>query len=443
MEQRLRTIRGLTPVPLNVEQKNMTCAGLNWAVVGTLYDQPKDGTNVTMLDTVVPDFFKRRKAGEKFFNPMSIEKVTVASTGSDYHIITIGNTCASPVLKGEQRTVGGLKFRSIPNYVAGGIRYPIEYQALTPDEIFRLNVEVSTACLSKRGRSDSDLWESMAEYRQTLQLLKNPLEKIRNISSILLKSASSKDPTIRNLLKEVSGGYLLYRYGITPLMKDVENILKSLQKVSGKQLKTTRSNGQISARKTVTGSSSVDTNNIIFSNEVVDVVTMRAMCLDEVDLSFGSNLGFSTKGLVTLPWELTGYSFVADWFFNIGDYLGSMAPAPGWKLLGSCIVINRVTSNAYTYSSTGMSSPAWQLAAPLNGTIGVVRELKTRGSLAPAGVVLRDDFRFDDFKRSADAFSLLAQRFIKIKDLVGPQPNLSAFRQKSAYKNWLNQPGVT
>jgi hypothetical protein len=395
-----------------------------------------------MIDSIVPDFHKRRKAGEVFFNDMTKSKVTVASSGSAFNLISKANTCNSPVLKGEQRIDGVLTNLWVPHYAYRGLVYlPSELLALSEGDIRRLEVQCSTEVLSKRGRSDSDLWESMAEYKQTLDLLKNPLDKIRSLSSQLLQSSSTVAG--RRLLKEVSGGYLLYRYGVIPLMKDIESIINSLKKVTGKQRKTSRSFGSLTARQTTSGTSSWNGASFSYTAKVTDTVNLRCMSLDEVDLSFIGNLGFSFKGLVTLPWELTGYSFVADWFLNIGDFLGSKAPSLGYNQLGSCMVTNRVTATSYEVTGTGYSDPFWDLASPLTGTTSVVRETTTRRALAPASVVLKNDFRFENFTRTADAFALLASRFTKVSNLIGPQPNLSAFRQRSSYAKWLNQPGVT
>jgi hypothetical protein len=445
MERRIRSRRGFTNKPRTIEERNWSCSpGANqWVFASNNQPIWDEGESETMIDSVSPDFHKRRAKGEVFFNDMWYEKVTGSASGSTYHLQYNNPVSPCGAVPERRMAEGHCSQRCVPNVVVDGIRYPIEATVVSQSDVDRMVVGVSTEVLSKRGRSDSDLWESMAEYKQTLELLQNPLNRLRSLSSKLLQSANGPS---RVLLKEVSGGYLLYRYGIIPLMKDIESILKSLSRVTGKQRKTVRASD---SRFAVAGSSGPFLLDVIegtWKRETRDNIIVRAMSLDEVDLSFGSNLGFSFKGLVTLPWELTGYSFVADWFLNVGDYLGAHAPAPGYKQLGSCVVVQRVTSNAYTYASTGISpsgqSVNAQMVTPLTGSCAMVRISRTRGALAYPGVVIKSDFKFDSFTRAADAFSLLAQRFIKVKTLVGPQPNLSAFRQKSAYNKWLNQPDV-
>jgi len=281
----------------------------------------------------------------------------------------------------------------------------------------------------------------LAEYRQALELLQNPITRAKDILNKIEKSYN-RGGTSRGLLKEVSGAYLLKRFGIDPLLKDIQSVLNTLQRASGLQRKTTRASNSMNLKLREGGLSSFDTNNITYTHDVVDAVTVRGMSLDEVDLSFGATVGFSTKGLITLPWELIGYSFVADYFANIGDYLGALAPAPGYKLLGSSLTVSRVTSNSYSWTSTGMTSPAWELASPFNGSTAIVRELKTRRPLNQPSIVMRSDLKLDSFTRSATLMALLAQRFARLSKLIGPQPNLSAFKQKSSYRKWLDTPGV-
>jgi hypothetical protein len=429
---RLRKERGIVGTPIYIETRTPPS---DWAVQNTVYDTYLAGENRTMVDVVTPDFNLLRKSGNVVFTPMNREIVTVAAQGSDYHIRNIHAPFP------EQRTRGGtLGNYCVPNVVVDGIRYPLESSVLDPGDVNSLMIECSTEALSKRGRSDSDIWESLAEYRQALALLENPINRLKTLASKLEAPGNSKS---RLLLKEVSGAYLLKRFGIDPLLKDIQSVLKSLQRVTGKQRKTTRAKGSLFGTRTIGGSSSFDWNDITYTQDVVEKVDVRAMCLDEVDISFGGNIGFSTRGLITLPWELLGYSFLADYLANIGDIIGANAPAPGYNLLGSCLTVNRVLTNAYTWTSTGRPLvPDVPLASPFNGQTAVVRQTRSRGPLTQPGFVIRSDLKLDQFTRSATLLTLLANRFTKISKFVGPQPNLSAFRQRSAYTKWAQAVGL-
>lgn len=439
MDMRVRSSRGIKSSGAPVFVHSINCGdSTSWYPSGFV-PSTLSGVDETMLDYVVPRFRERRRAGEVFFNNMSHTRVEVNSQGTDWHRKNQSLSCATPgnLRYGEQKVVGGIPIQCIPTDIDGR---PLEPLAIDQSEIDRITTLVSTEVLSKRGRSDSDLWETLAEYKQVLDLLQNPLTKLQDLSSRLLK-ATQRSSASRGLMSEISSGYLLYRYGITPLMKDVENIIKSLSKVTGNQRKTTRASERLFASRNTSGV--VVPYGVLESSwvcETRDSINIRGMSLDEVDTSFLGNLGFSFKSLTTLPWELMTYSFVADWFANVGDVIGAHAPSLGYKQLGSCLVIERVTSQSYLFNA--VEKPGYTLVSPCQGSVGLVRQSKTRSPLAYPGLALKSDFRFSEFTRAADATALIASRFSKIKQLVGPTPRY-AFREKKAYSHWLNQPGVT
>lgn len=442
MELRLRTQREIKPIIGIVTSRTTSCGdSTSFYPTGTV-GASSAGTDLTMLDYVIPRFHARQKAGEVFFNPMSRDRVTVSASSSPWTQKSNTMSCSTPgnIRYGEQKVDGGVPLRLVPNQIGLGLWYPAEDTAVSAADIARASTLVSTEVLAKRGRQDSEIWESLAEYKQTLQLLENPLTKLRSLSSRVLNSAE-RNSTSRGLLKEVSGGYLIMRYGIKPLLNDIANILDSLKKVTGKQRKTSRASESLYATKGSSGSLTFLSLDSTWTRETVDSVVLRGMSLDEVELDIFGNLGFSFKGLLTLPWELTGYSFVADWFANIGDYINASAPSLGYNQLGSCLTMSRVTSQAYRFAATANPGSGVTLIAPCQGAVGIVRETKLRGPLSRPGVALKTDFGFSQFTRSADAFSLLAQRFTKINKLVGgAQPR--AFREKRSYQRWLDQPDV-
>jgi hypothetical protein len=161
------------------------------------------------------------------------------------------------------------------------------------------------------------------------------------------------------------------------------------------------------------------------------------MSLDEVDVSFANNLGLSTRGFLLLPWQLLSYSFVADWFANFSDYISASLPSFGYKQLGSCLVEERVIGNGYTLNYTNENPTNYTMNTAPNGTVGIISVTKRRTALEPAGLVIKNDFRFDKFTRLADALTLFSSRFGGLAKL-GPFPNNSAFRDKKAYARWAD-----
>jgi hypothetical protein len=443
MEQRLRSQYDITATPINSRIFPISCANRNWSA-WALGDYYLNGTSKVMLDYVIPRFKARQKAGEKFFNDMQKDEVTVSTSGSGGLFTTIANACTSPNIKAMTEVsagwVGALTPRSVAN--SRGHKFPLQIESLNASEIARAQRAVSTEVLAKIGTGSAEMWESVAQYGQTLDLLRNPLRRIQELSSRLLNSASRGNAS-RQLLSEVSGGYLLYRYGILPAMKDIENILSSLTKEAGQMEKTSRAKEQLSADSIASGVTVTSAINAGWHRQSADVVTIRGMHLDKGYVSFANTLGFDFKGLLLLPVQLTSYSFVADWFYNLSSYIKATIPAFGWTPIGGCLVTTRVTSSAYTLTSIVNNLPGTNVitTAP-SGSAAIITQSVTRQPLLPASFERQSDFKFDKFTRVADALSLVANRLVKVNTLVGPQPNFSAFHNKKAYSRWASQPGV-
>jgi hypothetical protein len=146
---------------------------------------------------------------------------------------------------------------------------------------------------------------------------------------------------------------------------------------------------------------------------VSDRVQIRAMSLDEHVLSEANNVGLTSKGLITLPWELVRYSFVLDWFLTVGDFLGAITPAFGWTQLGSCYVIRREQAVSINALDT-IPGAGYVIDTPCSGGFTYLRDTRQRIVGLPApGVVVRSDFRFSNLSRCLDAFALLAQQVLK------------------------------
>jgi len=436
MAQRSRSDYQIFGNPVTTYAYHTVCGDNAWHSNGALA-AALNGSKKVMADYVTPRFNSRRAAGERFFSNMYKEEVTVSTVGTGYQLRSNANSCSSPAHKAEYRSDGPIVQVFIPAEAVNerGHYIPRISTALSDAEILAAQKRVSTEVLSKRGTGDSELWESLAEYRQTIELLRNPLTQLKDLSKRLLHNVDS-GVFSRGLLKEVSAGYLLYRYGITPLMKDIRDILSSLHKEGGHKEVTQRAREQLTATSVITGTTTWDIFRANWSNLVDDVVTVRGMSLDQGYVSYANNLGLSFKGLAVLPLQLTSYSFVADWFTNLSSYVQATIPALGWKQLGSCLVTTRATSNAYQLTSVIGTNSNYTVTEAPTGSIGIVRLSTTRTPLLPASFEIKPDFRFDEFKRVADAAALVSSRFIKLNGLVGPLPNNSAFRDRKAYRDW-------
>lgn len=283
---------------------------------------------------------------------------------------------------------------------------------VSDESIANMVTEATTKCLNQRGRGDSsNLFESVAEISKTLQMVSQPIKTLHKLVS---KAAKTRREGIQALGRDYNPAslWLQYRYGIVPVIKDIEGILRGIERPRGLVRQTVR--GNVSSHETLVVQSQtvISPMTSIILRQTEDDVTVRAMSLDEYVADLSSNVGFTTKGLITVPYELMKLSFVLDWLVNVGDYLGAIVPAFGLKQLGSCVVTKRKLRSTWTILSTSITAGAELVTSP-SGVANLTEETTIRRSLGSPGIVYKSDFRLDNNVRLADAFSLLAQRMLR------------------------------
>jgi len=211
----------------------------------------------------------------------------------------------------------------------------------------------------------------------------------------------------------------MYRYGIGPLISDVNTILEAGNKAVGRLRRTARGNISLSASDQPAVSATF--GNVRFDGLVTreDNLTVRAMSLDEVEVTAALNRGFGLKEYVTAPYELIPLSFVLDWFVNVQDYLRALVPALGVHPLGSCYTVERIqTVSLATLGQTGIAG-GHEVLVQDTGTASVITTRKERYlGLPTAGVVVKSDFRFDHITRSLDALTLTHMHFVRHLDEI-------------------------
>lgn len=380
-----------------------SCSNSSFAQIGT---QPlyAVGDILTMNDVVVPNFHKRRLAGEVFFNTLAKKQIIASRSngnGVQRRQTNLPINCSGINRYPAYRDVGN-QVENLYSVVKTGALcglLPALVSVVSTNDINNGVVEAQTRALNARGRTDANLWETFAE-------LDKALGSLTGIFKDTYRTMRSRN--LQGFVKNASRGYLGWRYGIKPMLSDVNAVIEGLKLKTGSSRQTSRGNVLIqnTQNKTVTYSGSGVVVNIL--EQAAHTVTIRAMSLDDVDLSTLNNVGFTTKGLITLPWELVNKSFVLDWIFNIGDFLGSISPSPGWRQLGSATTIQEEW--VLSISAIGTSAAAnFTIEVPCSGGYTIHQIVKNRfpGPFTP-GFAVKSDLRFDNVTRCLDALSLLA-----------------------------------
>lgn len=189
--------------------------------------------------------------------------------------------------------------------------------------------------LTDKVRGNLDLSIDLAEYRKTLKMLKLSNEAMDYTKTFVNRYG---------IPKVLSKAWLTYQYGVRPL-------LGSIFGVADEMLRDVLGNSQ---HYFVRESEMFVPTSVVYSHMLAGTLSMKVASssikksvtigmdirTDQFDLARWSSLN-----PVSIAWELTPFSFVADWFLNVGGYLRNMETY--------CLYANKFRSGYTTYLSAG------------------------------------------------------------------------------------------
>lgn len=315
------------------------------------------GEFTTTRDVVTPDFRRKMKEGVIINNPFTSTKETCSFTPAGY-TGTLVSTTTPPYAP----CVTWKFVRSGANGIGDRVRsIPLDIDQIITD-----------ACTDALGKIDDPTAEGMvivAELQKTISMLKAPLAGIAQALSSVGK--------VRGVASGVSNQYLMWIFGVLPLMHDIENILKALQTAPQKR-RTARSLRSTSATINWTRP---------YTGEAVGTVTgvgtrtvsVRAGSLYEFDFDLGiSKYGFSISNIPSALWELMPYSFVVDWFLNVQQFIAALSPTIGVKRLAEWYSIHDVTVRREILGSVTTGYPGSWVTSGGGDVATSIIETKTR-----------------------------------------------------------------
>lgn len=292
-----------------------------------------------------------------------------------------------------------------------------------------LKQEALLKAYAKLGAGDLLLSADLGEIRETIEMLKRPTVALRNfmkrdgganrkkllrfLQALRKRSAGELS---RDAFKEVSKAWLEYRYGWSPLIRTLAEVLKELEEKQGSifdplKIRSVRAKVVKTASYTkidtmcYTGFNSVTGCSREFVDEVTGTASVQYR--QSKPLATDVKLGLSPRFIPELVWELTKLSFVWDWLFTIGPWIQSFRYKPEITVLGSTegVKLKRDSTLKLGYYG-GKIMPGgpgkWRYRS-------YSRAVSTYRPLYPvfrAGDVM-------DLKRSCDAVALILQRALR------------------------------
>jgi hypothetical protein len=279
------------------------------------------------------------------------------------------------------------------------------FQLLSSKDVDTLIDEVSTRALGNIHTSEAGMAENVAEASSTINMLRHPISSFWRFH---------KKQKAKSLVMSAASAWLMYRYGIRPLVLSTVEALEILAKANRPVRQTTRARGSLTANESTISVARTGANDIAdLGIQKTESVICRAWSIDEVIGNTITDLGFGGKDLLRLPWNLVTASFVADWFVNIGDFIGAVAQSFYPASLGRCYTTRHVVTDMRTVYNYRKSASAPSNYSVITGSEGwwrcddvwYVREPFLR---APR-IVVKANFGFHNAARIADAYALIAQ----------------------------------
>jgi hypothetical protein len=313
------------------------------------YEQGREYS--VMWDVEIPNFTKRKAAGEVFFNGMYSENLTASVTPATY--------------------AADYAYRGDPDYCVGKAYIPTLVAPITSSSSTTTGPALIDAFLqqfdTERGIAVAKAWANVDETELLAYATIGELpETVKWLGDLyrrgigIVKFFTSKKARLKYEFrsKKVSGQdqrdamsnmWLELRYAVRPLLFEMEQLIAALESEGSPPRQTARGYNE----KEDTSSSDVEL--YLGSKYYIDAITVvqrqsvyRAGVLYDINLdgkNWAAVLGLD-QPLETI-WELTRLSFLLDWFFNVGTLIAAWTPNANLNPLGSWVT----ETHTFTYSS--------------------------------------------------------------------------------------------
>lgn len=343
--------------PPTIEPTTVVVRYSDWSGVDTRSTSHGQVYGVTvvdeMSDTVTPGYVRLRKKGIIINNPYSQVR-SVVQEGS----VPFKATYQSDHWRMED---GELKnFWNRTEYSGQHAWSNINYWARTAPnasvDIDSLKRQAITKLYAKLASSEVQAWVAIAERKKTLQTITSVLGRAIKIVKAIKRADLA---AIRGELspEQLRKRYLEARYGLRPLVYDITGAIRALSKptrpLRQRFSATTSDSAQGQDQATVTPGSFYQGWWPTFRVDATKSVGVRVSAGALVEYSASELQGVSDWGLsqiLSTGWELIPYSFIIDWFCNIGQLVASWEPFAAGKVLTSWVVVEETTVSTRTCS---------------------------------------------------------------------------------------------
>lgn len=215
--------------------------------------------------------------------------------------------------------------------------------------------------------------ETLGELKQGWDLMKNPIKSLLNgytrftkINRAKLASAKT-EKHLKNILRSVGDSWITYKFGIQPLFQTAVDVGEACASLVIGQNGLFRVNGNSSARdedvrsREGVGPVGGFAINAKIAEEIVYYTQSRyaytgGVLIDTPLYDYDRArraFGLSWNEFIPTLWELTPWSFLVDYYVNVGDLIyNACRPKPKWVFLAESIKHESGVKMSSRYSSS-------------------------------------------------------------------------------------------
>lgn len=334
------------------------------------------GTFKSISDRVTPNFRQRIARGEVINNPYStFEETAKLSLSSRSYTQAIPQGGNPPAYKNGYSA--SWTNSNICLSVRGG---PLGHIKSTYNVAYLKTLAGTQA----HANIDAATFEGgvfVAELNETLRFLRNPLKNwgdfLKEVKTSKNKSRFGRGKTVADF---IGSNWLGYRYAVRPLVSDIQDVIKAVEDSVKKH----------PVRRTARGSASFTENlstyvvrpasegqEFTYQTQTTHMHSVRAGVLYETYRS-PDTFGLALHDVPISLWEAVRFSFILDWFANIGPWIEAITPVGGVRILTSwTTVITESTTQCQSYWSKGGTKPGFPPRV-IGGDAQTDEELVTR-----------------------------------------------------------------
>lgn len=277
----------------------------------------QQNTPYNIYESVCTDF-----VGKQYDHDFNMERITRSVVG----------------LNGLRYITYPTYYRSYKNYDCHGTRNVDGHISLGWPNVAQ--IEAAVKARSNPSRPVVSIPTMIAEAKDFI----NPIRLAGQVA--LKKKKLSKILRRKGRIKESADAYLSYKFAIEPTIRDLASLVGAQASISQRmdELDRLYSNGGLRRRVDVFSGTGVSDSSlaiesglgIVFRNRIQTVTTARSWGTirwkpvgtaafkndkEKAELAARLVLGMNAESLVATAWELFPWSFMIDWFSNVGDLI--------------------------------------------------------------------------------------------------------------------------